>query len=148
MARAPYSTDLTDAQWAQIESALPPRSPRGRPPKYDYREIVNAILYAARCGCPWRDLPHDLPPYRSVFGYFTAWQHDGTWERVHDVLLLKTRVHAGREPEPSVGVLDSQSVKVNAKGGLPYQKGGREPRLAATNISKSTVESGISWSIR
>jgi putative transposase len=136
MERAPYTTDLTDGQWQLIEPLLPPRFPRGRPREVDFREVVNAILYVGRCGCPWRDLPHDFPPYRSVFGYFTAWQHDGTWLRVHDTLLLKTRVQAGREPEPSVGVLDSQSVKVNPKGGLPGQKGGLRPRSAATNISK------------
>lgn len=145
MTRAPYTTDLSDAQWAQIEPLLPPPARRGRPREYALREVVNAILYVCRCGCQWRNLPHDFPPYRSVFGYFTAWQHDGTWERVHDILLFKTRVQAGREPEPSVGIVDSQSVKVNAKGGLPHEKGGRRPPSAATNINKSTVESVISW---
>jgi len=145
MERASYSTDLTDEEWAQISPVLPPPCTRGRPREHDFREIVNAILYVGRCGCPWRDLPHDFPPYRSVFGYFTAWQHEGTWERLHDRLVLKTRVHAGREPEPSVGVIDSQSVKIHPKGGLPYQKGGPKPRSAATNTNKLTVESAISW---
>ena len=143
MERASYTTDLTDAQWALIEPLLPPQRSRGRPREHALREIVNAILYLSRCGCQWRNLPHDFPPYRSVFGYFTAWQHDGTWERVHEVLVLTTRVRAGREPEPSVGVLDSQSVKINQKGGIPYKKGGPRRRLAATNISKLTEESAI-----
>lgn len=144
MERAPYTTDLTNEQWAEIERLLPPPCQRGRPREHAFREMVNAILYVCRCGCQWRDLPHDFPPYRSVFGYFTAWQHDGTWERVHDTLVLKVRVQAGREPEPSVGVMDSQSVKVNQKGGLPHQKGGPKPRSAATNTSKSTVASATS----
>lgn len=143
MQRAAYTTDLADVQWAQIEGLLPPRFRRGRPREVDFREIVNAVLYVCRNGCQWRDLPHDFPPYRSVFGYFTAWQHDGTWERVHDTLLLKVRVQAGQEPEPSVGVLDSQSVKVNPKGGLPHEKGGPRRRLGATNISKLTEENAI-----
>ena len=136
MSRQPYPSDLTDAQWALIEPHLPPLAQRGRPPDYARREIVNAILYVDRTGCQWRFLPHDFPPYRSVFGYFTAWQADGTWERLHAVLVLKTRVAAGREPEPSVGAIDSQSVKVNPKGGLPYQKGGPPARLVATSISR------------
>lgn len=135
MTRKPYPSDLTDAQWALIEPQLPPAL-RGRRPEYSRREIFNAILYVNRTGCQWRYLPHDFPPYRSVFGYFTAWQTDGTLERLHDVLVLKTRVAAGREPEPSVGALDSQSVKVNQKGGLPHQKGGPRRPSAATNISK------------
>jgi putative transposase len=145
MERAAYTTDLTDAQWAHIERFLPPPAGRGRQREYPLREIVNAILYVCRCGCQWRDLPHDFPPYRSVFGYFTAWQHDGTWERLHEALVLTTRARAGREPEPSVGVIDSQSVKVQQKGGLPHKKGGPKPRSAVTNISKSTVVSGICW---
>ena len=136
MKRQPYPSDLTAAQWALIEPHLPPLATCGRPPTYTQREIVNAILYINRTGCQWRYLPHDFPPYRSVFGYFTAWQLDGTWERLHDLLVLQTRVAAGREPEPSVGALDSQSVKVNPKGGLPGKKGGPPARLAATNISR------------
>ena len=70
MNRLPYPTDLTDAQWQLIEPHLPPRPTRGRRPKYDRRELFNAILYVDRTGCQWRMLPHDFPPYRSVFGYF------------------------------------------------------------------------------
>jgi putative transposase len=145
MAREPYSTDLTDAQWQQIERHLPPPYRRGRRRTYALREIFNALLYISRTGCQWRLLPHDFPPYRSVFGYFTQWQQDGTLERLHDVLVLNVRVAAGREPEPSVGAIDSQSVKVNQKGGLPHKKGGPRRPLAATNISKSTVASATFW---
>ena len=145
MTREPYPSDLTDAQWALIERELPPLATRGRPCTYDRREIFNAILYVDRTGCQWRYLPHDFPPYRSVFGYFVRWQQDSTFERLHDVLVLKTRAAAGREPEPSVGALDSQSVKINQKGGLPHKKGGRRRPSAATNISRSTVASATSW---
>ena len=136
MTREPYPTDLTDAQWREIERHLPPRKPCGRPPTYARREIFNALLYVDRTGCQWRMLPHDFPPYRSVFGYFTQWQADGTFERLHDVLVLKVRSAAGREPEPSVAVIDSQSVKVNQKGGIPHKKGGPRRPSAATNINK------------
>jgi transposase len=136
MDRLPYPSDLTDAQWALIERELPPPPQRGRRCTYARREIFNAILYISRSGCQGRMLPHDFPPYRSVFGYFTQWQEDGTLARLHDVLVLKVRVAAGRESEPSVGVIDSQSVKVQQKGGLPHKKGGPRPPSAATNISK------------
>ena len=136
MNREAYPSDLTDAQWALIEPRLPPPAACGRPCQYARREIFNAILYVDRTGCQWRYLPHDLPPYRSVFGYFVRWQEDGTFARLHDLLVLQTRVAAGREPEPSVGALDSQSVKINQKGGLPHEKGGPPPPLAATNTSR------------
>jgi putative transposase len=67
------------------------------------REIVNAILYLTRNGCTWRNLPHDLPPYRIVFHYFRLWQQDGTWEKIHAQLRKKVRQQAGRTPKsPSV----------------------------------------------
>ena len=136
MTRTAYATDLTDAQWALIEPQLPPPKPRGRRRLYPRREIFNALLYLDRTGCQWRLLPHDFPPYRSVFGSFTQWKQDGTLERLHDVLVLKVRVAHGREPEPSVGVVDSQSVKGNEKGGVPHEKGGRKPRSVVTSTSR------------
>ena len=144
MTRRAYPTDLTDAQWAQIAPFLPTYT-RGRRRTYPLREIFNALLYLDRTGCQWRMLPHDFPPHASVFDLFTKWKRAGVFDRLHDVLVLKLRVAAGREPEPSVGIIDSQSVKVNQKGGLPHQKGGPPARSAATNTSKSTEGSAISW---
>src|SRR5258708_28034926 len=98
MSRTLYPTDLTDAQWKLIEPHVPRPKPGGRPAKYARREVVNAILYQTRNGCVWRALPHDLPPYRTVFHYFRAWQRDGTWDRVHDALRHKARRVAGQKP--------------------------------------------------
>jgi putative transposase len=87
--RHSYPSDLTDAQWALVEPLLPPeRGGRGwgRPLTHPRREIVNAILYAARAGCSWRQLPGDLPPWATVYDYFALWNADGTVDSIHDRL--------------------------------------------------------------
>jgi transposase len=109
-----YPSDLTDEQWALIEPLLPaPRTGRkgGRREKHPRRRIVDAILYLARTGCQWRYLPKDFPPWPTVYWYFTWWHDDGTVEKVHDALRVKVRQADGRDPEPSAGLIDSQSVR-------------------------------------
>jgi putative transposase len=133
MTHGRYTTDLTDRQWRAIAEFVPAPKPGGRPAKYPRREIVNAILYQARNGCVWRDLPTDLPPYRIVFHYFRAWQEDGTWVRLHDALRGRVRRKEGRRAAPSAGVLDSQTVKspgpADARG-YDGGKKGRRPQAA------------------
>ena len=91
----------------------------GRPRTYAMREIVNAILYLVRTGCQWRNLPHDFPPYGLVLWYFRRLRDTGTLQAVHDSLRTKVRKQAGKEPTPSVLLLDSQSVKTTEKGAQP-----------------------------
>ncbi len=117
MARRAYPTDLTDAQWAVLEPLVPPPRPGGRPPKHPRRELVDAMLYVLRSGEAWRLLPHDLPPWQTVYHYFRLWRRDGTWERVNAALRERTRLLAGREATPSAAILDSQSAKTTEKGG-------------------------------
>jgi transposase len=110
-ARRGYPSDLTDAQWALIEALLPEPNTDGRREKHPRREIVNAILYVVRAGCPWRYLPADLPPWQTVYWYFTRWEDAGVTEKLLATLRVKARVQQGREPQPSAGIIDSQSVK-------------------------------------
>src|SRR5690242_1365505 len=84
---------------------------RGRPGVWPLRRIVEGILYVDRAGCPWRYLPCDFPPWRTVYGYFAAWRDDGTLARLHDALRAQVRQAAGREAEPTAAVIDSQSVR-------------------------------------
>src|SRR5262249_4568798 len=109
-ARKPYPSDLQNEAWALVEPLLPPPLPAGAPRTTDLREVLNAIFYVLTSGCAWSALPHDFPPEGTVRDYFHRWRRNGPWEKIHDALRRGRRA-AGKEPEPSAGSIDSQSVK-------------------------------------
>jgi putative transposase len=115
--RRAYPTDLNDHQWSRIACLFSQSpSPRGRPRTWTYREILDAIFYLVRSGEAWRLLPHDFPPWQTVYGYFWRWRNSGLWDRLNTTLVPAIRQQQGRAAQPSAAIIDSQSVKT-AEGG-------------------------------
>jgi putative transposase len=115
--RCAYLTDLSDAEWAYLKHHLPAPKFSGRPRIHSLREILNAVFYIARSGCAWRLLPHDFPPWKTVDHSFRIWRIDGTRERPNAALRERLRVRLGRNPQPTAGIVDSQSAKTTGVGG-------------------------------
>ena len=114
-----YPDDLTDEEWALIQPLLPvgPRK-QGCKPKYPRREMLNAMFYVLRTGCSWRHLPRDFPPWKSVYDLFRRYRTRGIFEMIHHQLRRGLRQLIKRAAEPTVGIVDSQSVKTTEKGGF------------------------------
>jgi transposase len=113
---AAYETELTDAQWEFLQPMLPEARKRGRPPT-DRRSVINAILYILKGGIPWRLLPTQYPPWKTIYHIFRAWSVDHTWAALNDALRTCVRADEPRDCQPSAAILDSQSVKADGHGG-------------------------------
>mgnify|MGYP002642157987 CR=1 FL=1 len=114
--RKSYSTDLTNEQWSHLRLLLPKSQGKGRRRSpQQQRELINAMLYLVHTGCQWRELPHDFPPWSTVHGYFRELRQAGIWPEINSFLRRGVRQQAGRDPEPSVVIMDSQSVKTTEK---------------------------------
>ncbi|WP_119726876.1 IS5 family transposase [Thermomonospora amylolytica] len=119
---SPYPSDLSDARWQLIEPVLTAwRAHRqstapgfGRRPEHDLRTVMNAIVYVDRTGIAWRYLPHDYPPWQTVYWYFAAWRDEGVFTELNGLLRRLVRATEGRSPEASACVLDAQSIKTSA----------------------------------
>lgn len=112
-----YASDLRDNEWAELEPLLPKWNGHGREPKYSLREIINSIRYVLRYGIPWDAIPKDLPPWHVGYAYFRKLGGEDRLDRIRHELLMKDREKSGREPSPTVAIIDSQIVKCDAPQG-------------------------------
>lgn len=113
-----YESDLSDEEFEILEAFLPKVFDDGRPRKYEIRDILNGIFYIEKTGCQWRMLPKEFPKWTSVYGYFSRWCKNGLWEIINKELVKMCRKNMGKNEKPSVGIIDSQSVKSTKKGDL------------------------------
>lgn len=139
MKRQRYASDLTRQQFKRLEPLLPACKTGGRPRTVDLYEIICAILYVLHNGCTWRNLPHDFPAWETVYGYFRRFQRDGTWEAVNRFLIRRTRRKAGRDPEPSAGIIDAQTVRCAPQAGIRGLDAGKKTNGRKRHIAVDTL---------
>jgi transposase len=144
--RKAYQSDLSDAEWSCLEYYLPAPKADGRPRLHSLREILDAIFYVLKSGCAWRLLPHDFPPWKTSYHYFRLWRLDGTWERMHAALRKHVRVRLERNPQPSAGIVDSQSIKTTGVGGKERgYDGAKKVKGRLSVICSWTLKAWCSW---
>jgi len=134
-----YASDLTFEQWNLIRPLLPQPRLVGRPREVCLRHILNAIFYIAKTGCQWRMLPRCFGPMQTVQHYFYKWSRDGTLQRIHEALTRQARIQAGRRPQPSAMIIDSQSVKTTESGGIVGFDAGKKIKGRKRNIATDTL---------
>ena len=139
------SSSVTDAQWVILQPLLPPPGNTGgkggRPEKHPRRLVLDAIFYLVRGGIAWAQLPHDFPPYQTVYGIFGRWAKAGAWQRIHDALRDLLRLHAGREAMPTAAIIDSQTVRGadTVPGGSAGYDAGKKTKGRKRHIAVDTT---------
>jgi len=134
-----YASDITDEQWKIISYCFPKAAKTGRPRKYSYREILNAIFYVNKTGCQWRYLPKDLPPWQTVYGYLRRWTNCGLIHQIHEHLRDHIRKLDGRKYQPTAAIIDSQSVKASETCGQRGYDAGKKVNGRKRHILVDTL---------
>lgn len=134
-----YASDLTDPEWALVAPVVPPPKTTGRPRETEMRDILDAILYIASTGCPWRMLPNDFPPVSTVRYYFYGWRDDGIFEVISHFLVATAREFHGKKPDPTAGVIDSQTIKTTESGGISGYDAGKKIKGRKRHIITDTL---------
>ena len=117
--RKTYPTDLSDAEWTSLRSYLPSPIAEGRPRIHSLRAILDAIFYVLKSGCHWRLLPHDFPPWSTVYYHFRRFRLKGLWSLILKVVHAAERKRVGKDPRPTAAIMDSQSVKTVEESAHP-----------------------------
>lgn len=134
-----YASSLTDAEWELVSPLFAPEGQPGRPPAYERRAMLDAMLYVLRGGIPWRMLPKSFPPWHAVFKTFQRWATQGKFERMYDNLREMYRLRVGKAAEPSAAVIDSQSVKTSAQGGPKGYDAGKKIKGRKRHLLTDTL---------
>lgn len=138
--RSGYNTDLTDAEWELVRDLFEQgQDGRGRPPKHSRRLMLDACCYVVRTGCPWRLLPKSFPPWQVVHKTFSRWAAAGLFEHMHHRLREQWRARQGRTPQPSALIIDSQSTRGGAQGGVSGFDAGKKVKGRKRHVVVDTL---------
>lgn len=136
-----YSTSLTDAQWQVIKKFIPQNE---RKRKYDLRTIWDAIFYWNKAGCQWRLLPKEFPKWKIVYYYFTKWVEMGVVEDIMHRITELIRIKSGKQGQPSLVIIDCQSIKTTPVGGIRGLDGNKKIKGRKRHVIVDTMGNVLS----